>query len=146
MTNLYDKNSGNVIMRGTAEYELAALEGKPGYNEALAAYRKKNTINTASLTNATNIDSLREELQGYSHEELVNYYHTAIDPESTEDLSGMDEEDLIELILEKVQEMSGGKRRRKQRKSYRKKRGIRKSKQRATRKSKQRKSRKNRRN
>lgn len=130
-------------MSGTPEYELAALEGKPGYNQALAAYRKKYAPNTATGTNTGSSDSLREELQAYSHEELVKYYQTAIDPDGTEDLSGMDEADLIEVIIEKVQEMSGGRRRRKQRKSYRKKRATRRQK---TYKRKQRKSRKNRRN
>lgn len=124
MATLYNKNSGNVIMSGTPEYELAALEGKPGYNQALAAYRKKYGSNTATTPNTkpsgtSNTNSLREELEAYSHEELVKYYKESIDPDGTEDLSGMDEADLIEAILERVQEMTGGKgrRRRKQRKT-----------------------------
>ena len=116
-------------MSGTPEYELAALEGKPGYNEALAAYRKKyGSSNTATNTKQNTTNSLREELEAYSHDELVKYYQTAIDPDATEDLTGMDEADLIEAILERVQEMTGGKRRRsKARSKARKTRKHRKS-------------------
>jgi hypothetical protein len=85
--HLYN-NSGNAIMRGTPEYNSSSSNGK-----------KNNT------------DSLREELEAYSYEDLVNFFKTSVDPDGTEDISGLNEEDLIELILEKmVQNGGAGKR------------------------------------
>ena len=83
--NLYDENSGNVIMRST-----------PEYNTALKAY--KNTSNTKNL---------REELESYSLEDLRNYFYESVDPDREEDISNFSEAELVEKIMEAVSQMGG---------------------------------------
>ena len=107
---MYNEGSGNVYMRGTPEYN-AELARRKALATAATAAKPKN-----------NVASLREELEGYTLEELIKYYHTSIDPDQTEDLVGLNEEDLIEKIIEVVEvveEQSGGKRRRRRQRKTR---------------------------
>lgn len=99
--NLFDPNTGDVYMRGTNNYR-----------KARSMYEGVSNTKTT-----TNIDSLREELEAYSYDDLVQYYKESIDPDGTEDLTGMDESDIREAILERVEAMSGGKERPKARQS-----------------------------
>jgi hypothetical protein len=83
--NLYDENSGNIIMRST-----------PEYNTALKAYK-----------NTSNIKNLREELESYSLEDLRNYFYESVDPDREENISNFSEAELVEKIMEAVSQMGG---------------------------------------
>jgi hypothetical protein len=127
--NLYSQTTGNAYMHGTPEYnaELARLEA-------------------AKVGPKNNIALLREELEGYTLEELIDYYHQSVDPDQTEDLVGLNEVDLIEKIIEFVQEQSGGKRRRRHSHSQNRKHKTHRRKSRKALKTRRNRNRKNRRN
>jgi len=71
------------------------MRGTNAYNAA-SSYAKKN-----------NTQELREELEAYSYEELVDFFKTSVDPDGTEDITGLNDEDLIDLILEKMGQNGG---------------------------------------
>ena len=88
---MYNENTGNVLMRETPEYN-AALGN--------ALQLKKNESNS---------NTLREELESYSLEDLRSFFRETVDPDGEIDITELSEEDLIERIMEAVSQIGGSK-------------------------------------
>ena len=86
--NLYEE-SGNVIMRGTKEYETAAKKHS----------KKRNNNNS------------EKKLKGMKKSELIKKFHELVDPDHTEDVSSESKDEIIERIVSFMNEFSGGRRR-----------------------------------
>ena len=91
--NLYEE-SGNVIMRGTKEYERALKE-----------HSKKN--------NSNNFKSLKKPA-------LIKKFHELVDPDHTEDVSSETKSEIIERITNFMKDFSGGKRNKRKTRKLRK--------------------------
>lgn len=102
--NFYEE-SGNLIMRGTKEYERALK----GFLES----QKESPKN------------MEKELRSLKKKELIEKFHEMIDPDRTENVSDETKDRIIERIIEFMKDFSGG-RRRKTRKVNRKMRKTRK--------------------
>ena len=86
--NLYEE-SGNVIMRGTKEYETAAKKHS----------KKRNNNNS------------EKKLKGMKKSELIKKFHELVDPDHTENVSSESKDEIIERIVSFMNEFSVGRRR-----------------------------------
>lgn len=86
--NLYEE-SGNVIMRGTKEYETATKKHS----------KKRNNNNS------------EKKLKGMKKSELIKKFHELVDPDHTENVSSESKDEIIERIVSFMSEFSGGRRR-----------------------------------
>ena len=87
--SLYNENTGNVLMRETPEYNTAL---------GLSSRGRKNESNT---------NTLREELESYSLEDLQKFFRETVDPDGEIDISDFSEEDLIEGIMDAASQLGG---------------------------------------
>lgn len=85
--NLYDENTGNALMKGTRDYNLA-----------LKKQKKESPKNT------------KKEFMALKKSELIKKFHELIDPDHTENVRGETKEEIIKRILEVMEGFSGGKR------------------------------------
>ena len=90
-----DKNTHNIVMKGTNEY-----------NNIKKAFEEKR-----SNKKVDHSSNLKKELKSLKKAALIKKFHEMVDPDRTENVSGLTKDEIIERIHEFASQFGGRKRR-----------------------------------